>query len=135
MKWFLLGIGIFAEVIGSTFMKMSKGFTKVVPSIFTFIFWAVGLSVFILALKKFDLSFAYAIWAGLGIMFISIIGIIFYLGTMVLLGLTISIQIGFLILCAGLIITWKFGLLHIGLFGIIGYIIGLLFKLWVIKKE
>ena len=78
MKWILLSVGIFAEVIGSTFMKMSKGFTKIFPSILTFIFWAIGLTVFIFALKKFDLSFAYAIWAGLGIMFISIIGILFF---------------------------------------------------------
>ncbi|MCK4662336.1 MAG: QacE family quaternary ammonium compound efflux SMR transporter [Bacteroidales bacterium] len=74
----LLSIGIIAELCGSTCMKMSEGFTKLYPSIFTFVFWAIGLTIFLFALKKFDLSFAYAIWAGLGIMGVSIIGIVFF---------------------------------------------------------
>ena len=78
MKWFLLLIGIIAELIGSTCMKMSHGFTKLYPSILTFVFWAIGLTIFLFALKKFDLSFAYAIWAGLGILGVSIIGIIYF---------------------------------------------------------
>jgi small multidrug resistance pump len=78
MKWILLSIGIIAELCGSTCMKMSEGFTKLYPSIFTFVFWAIGLTIFLFALKKFDLSFAYAIWAGLGIMGVSIIGIVFF---------------------------------------------------------
>lgn len=78
MKWLLLLIGILAELSGSTCMKLSKGFTKLYPSIFTFVFWAIGLTVFLFALKKFDLSFAYAIWAGLGIMGVSIIGIVYF---------------------------------------------------------
>lgn len=78
MKWLLLLLGIIAELIGSTCMKMSQGFTKTYPSIFTFIFWGIGLTVFLFALKKFDLSFAYAIWAGLGIMGVSIIGMVYF---------------------------------------------------------
>ena len=78
MKWILLSIGIIAELFGSTCMKMSQGFTRLYPSIFTFIFWALGLTMFLFALKKFDLSFAYAVWAGVGIMGVSIIGIIFF---------------------------------------------------------
>ncbi|RZB28723.1 MAG: multidrug efflux SMR transporter [Methanosarcinales archaeon] len=78
MKWILLFIGIIAELCGSTCMKMSEGFTKLYPSIFTFVFWAIGLTVFIFALKKFELSFAYAIWAGLGIVGVSIIGMVFF---------------------------------------------------------
>jgi small multidrug resistance pump len=78
MKWLLLSIGIVAELCGSTCMKLSKGFTKLYPSILTFVFWAIGLTIFLFALKKFDLSFAYAIWAGLGIMGVSIIGILYF---------------------------------------------------------
>jgi small multidrug resistance pump len=78
MKWLLLLVGIAAELFGSTCMKMSQGFTKLYPSIFTFIFWAIGLTIFLFALKKFDLSIAYAIWAGLGIMGVSIIGMVYF---------------------------------------------------------
>lgn len=78
MKWLLLSVGIVAELFGSTCMKMSQGFTKFYPSIFTFVFWAIGLIIFLFALKKFDLSFAYAIWAGIGIMGVSIIGMVYF---------------------------------------------------------
>ena len=78
MKWILLFIGIIAELLGTTSMKMSEGFTNLYPSIFTFVFWGIGLSIFILALKEFDLSFAFAIWSGLGIIGVSIIGILYF---------------------------------------------------------
>ena len=78
MKWLLLAMGIMAELAGSTCMKMSYGFTKLYPSILTFIFWAIGLTIFLFALKRFDLSFAYAVWAGLGIMGVAVIGMIYF---------------------------------------------------------
>ena len=78
MGWILLFIGIFTEIAGSTCMKLSYGFTKLYPSVFVFVFYGISFSVFIFALKYFDLSFAYAIWAGLGIMLISVIGMIFF---------------------------------------------------------
>ena len=53
-------------------------FTNLYPSIFTFVFWAIGLTIFLFALKEFDLSFAFAIWAGLGIIGVSIIGILYF---------------------------------------------------------
>ena len=78
MRWILLGIGILTELGGSTCMKLSNGFTNLYASILTFLFWGVSFSVFILALKHFDLSFAYAVWAGLGILLVSLIGMIFF---------------------------------------------------------
>jgi small multidrug resistance pump len=78
MKWLLLLFGIVAELLGSTFMKMSHGFTELYPSILTFIFWAIGLSIFMFVLKSFDLSIAYALWAGLGILGVSVIGMVFF---------------------------------------------------------
>jgi small multidrug resistance pump len=78
MKWILLIIGIIAELLGTTYMKMSNGFTNLYPSIFAFVFWAIGLVIFLFALKEFDLSFAYAIWAGLGIVGVSIIGMVYF---------------------------------------------------------
>ncbi len=78
MGWILLTIGILTELAGSTCMKLSCGFTKFSPSVLVFVFYGISFSVFILALKHFDLSFAYAIWAGLGIMLVSALGMIFF---------------------------------------------------------
>jgi len=76
--WILLFLGILTELAGSTCMKLSSGFTRLYPSVFVFVFYGISFTVFIFALKHFDLSFAYAIWAGLGIMFVSALGMIFF---------------------------------------------------------
>ena len=78
MKWLILALGIVTEVGAVTFMKTAEGFTKVVPSVLSFVFMGISLAVFIFVLKRFDLSFAYAIYAGLGILFISVVGILYF---------------------------------------------------------
>ena len=78
MKWVLLSIAILSELGGSTCMKLSNGFTNIPASIMTFVFWAISFSIFIFALKHFDLSFIYALWAGVGILLVSVIGMIYF---------------------------------------------------------
>ena len=56
-------------------MKLSEGLTKLVPSILIFVFYGFSFLVFTMALKKIDLSVAYAIWAGTGTALIALIGI------------------------------------------------------------
>ncbi len=45
---------------------------------YTTVFWGISFSIFILALKHFDLSFIYAIWAGIGILLVSVIGMTYF---------------------------------------------------------
>ncbi|MBN1432045.1 MAG: multidrug efflux SMR transporter [Methanomicrobiaceae archaeon] len=78
MRWLLLSVGILTELCGSTCMKLSDGFSNIYASVLTFVFWGISFTVFIFALKEFDLSFAYAIWAGLGILLVSLIGMIYF---------------------------------------------------------
>ena len=78
MRWLLLSFAILSELGGSTCMKLSNGFTNLYASILTFVFWGISFSIFIFALKYFDLSFIYAIWAGLGILLVSIIGMTYF---------------------------------------------------------
>lgn len=78
MRWLLLSIAILTELGGSTCMKLSNGFSNLYASILTFIFWGVSFSIFIFALKYFDLSFIYAIWAGIGILLVSVIGMTYF---------------------------------------------------------
>lgn len=78
MKWVLLATAIISELGGSTCMKLSNGFTNVPASIMTFVFWGISFSIFIFALKHFDLSFIYALWAGIGILLVSIIGMTYF---------------------------------------------------------
>jgi small multidrug resistance pump len=76
--WFYLSCAILLEVAGTTSMKLSHGFTKIMPSIVIFVFYAASFVALTLALKKIDVSSAYAIWSGVGTAFIAIIGIAYF---------------------------------------------------------
>jgi len=76
--WLALAGAIVLEVSGTVSMKLSAGFTKLIPSILIFVFYAASFVVLALALKKIDVGVAYAIWAGVGTALIAIIGILFF---------------------------------------------------------
>lgn len=76
--YFLLLLAIVFEVCGTTCMKLSDGFSKLIPSVLIFIFYAISFFFFTLALKRIDVSIAYAIWAGLGTALITVMGIFWF---------------------------------------------------------
>jgi small multidrug resistance pump len=78
MSWIYLIIAIITEVIGTTNMKLSQGFTKVVPSILMVVFYIICFAFMNLALKKLDVSITYAIWSGVGTALIAAIGILYF---------------------------------------------------------
>lgn len=76
--YYLLLLAIAFEVCGTTCMKLSEGFSKLLPSVLIFIFYAISFFFFTLALKGIDVSIAYAIWAGLGTALITVVGIFWF---------------------------------------------------------
>ena len=78
MYWFYLTMAIATEVMGTTCMKLSEGFTRIVPSVLVFVLYMVSFAFMILALKKMELGVVYAIWAGLGTALIAVIGIVWF---------------------------------------------------------
>jgi small multidrug resistance pump len=74
MAWALLFAAIVLEVCGTTCMKLSEGFTKLVPSLLLFAFYVAAFTCLTFAVKVIDISTAYAIWAGLGTALIAMIG-------------------------------------------------------------
>lgn len=90
MHWLTLMSAIVLEVAGTTSMKLAAGFTKPLPSIAVFVFYGASLTMLTLALRKWDVSVAYAIWSGLGTALIVVIGIIWF-GEALTLGRAISI--------------------------------------------
>ena len=59
-------------------MKLSDGFSNVKYAIGMLIFYVLSLSMLTLALKKLEIGTAYAIWSGVGIVLLSIIGVVFF---------------------------------------------------------
>jgi len=78
MHWLFLVGAIALEVAGTTSMKLSAGFTKLVPSLLIFVFYTASFIALTFALKKIDVSVAYAIWSGVGTALIVIIGIMYF---------------------------------------------------------
>ena len=74
--WIYLLIAILTEVVGTTMMKVSQGLTSLMPSMLMFVMYAVSFVFMALALKKIEVSTAYAIWSGLGTAMIATIGIV-----------------------------------------------------------
>lgn len=82
MKWFLLSCAIFLEVIATLALKLSQGFTKLIPSIIVVIGYGGAFFFLSLALKYITVGIAYALWAGLGTVFIALIGFLFFKQTL-----------------------------------------------------
>ncbi|WP_106769843.1 DMT family transporter [Paenibacillus faecalis] len=78
MHWIYLTLAILFEIAGTTSMKLSEGFTRLVPSILLVLFYLGSLAFLTLTLKKIDVSVAYAIWSGMGIVLIAIIGFFYF---------------------------------------------------------
>lgn len=78
MSWIYLLLAIVLEVCGTTCMKLSQGFTNILPSILMFVFYGLCFSFLTLALKRIDVSIVYAVWSGLGTALIAIIGILWF---------------------------------------------------------
>ena len=76
--WIYLLIAILTEVVGTTLMKVSQGLTRVVPAVLMFVLYGISFVFMALALKKIEVSTAYAIWSGLGTALIAAIGIYWF---------------------------------------------------------
>jgi small multidrug resistance pump len=76
--WLFLFIAIVLEVIATSFLKQSNGWTKLLPTIYAVILFPSSTLIYSLALKKIDISIAYAVWSGLGTALMVIIGWYFF---------------------------------------------------------
>ncbi|EPJ6524433.1 DMT family transporter, partial [Acinetobacter baumannii] len=67
MSYLYLAIAIACEVIATSALKASQGFTVPIPSIITVVGYAVAFYLLSLTLKTIPIGIAYAIWSGAGI--------------------------------------------------------------------
>lgn len=77
MTYLFLAIAIAAEVAATTFLKLSDGFTKPLPSVLTVLGYGVSFYFLSIALRSIPTGIAYAIWSGAGIILIALIAWIF----------------------------------------------------------
>ncbi|WP_138475091.1 DMT family transporter [Dyadobacter bucti] len=98
-NWIFLLIAIVSETIATSALKSSEGFSKVLPGIVVVAGYAVAFYFLSLTLKTIPVGIAYAIWSGVGIVLITMVGIIIYKQIPDLPGI-----IGILLIISGVIV-------------------------------
>ncbi|MEQ8288512.1 MAG: multidrug efflux SMR transporter [Gammaproteobacteria bacterium] len=76
--WFILAIAIVLEVAGTTSLKLSDGLSRLTPTLCMALFYIASVGALALAVKKIEVSIAYAVWAGAGTALIAVIGILYF---------------------------------------------------------
>ena len=77
MSFLYLILAIIFETLGTTALKLSNGFSVLLPSIAVVAFYIFCFLFLSYSLKTIDMSVAYAIWGSVGILLVSIVGIVF----------------------------------------------------------
>jgi small multidrug resistance pump len=80
--WLALAIAIFAEVIGTTALKASNEFTHLVPSVLVVVGYGTAFYFMAISMRVLPVGIMYAIWSGMGIVLVSLIGWLVYKQTL-----------------------------------------------------
>tara|TARA_B100000686_G_C16599509_1_gene867868 strand:+ start:210 stop:542 length:333 start_codon:yes stop_codon:yes gene_type:complete len=72
--WIFLIVAITSEVIATSALKASEGFTELIPSIIVVIGYSAAFYFLSLTLKTIPVGIAYAVWSGVGVALITLIG-------------------------------------------------------------
>ena len=78
IQWMYLAIAIISEVIGTSALNASEGFTKPIPSVIVVLGYAVAFYFLSLTLKTIPVGVVYAVWSGVGVALIALAGYILY---------------------------------------------------------
>jgi small multidrug resistance pump len=98
--YFWLAGAILSEVIGTSALKASNGFTKAVPSLLTVLAFACAFYCLSITLRTIPVGIAYAIWSGVGIVLISLIALVLFGQT-----LDAPALIGMALIVAGVVVV------------------------------
>ncbi len=72
--WLFLSVAIFSEVIATSALRASEGFSRLVPSAIVVVGYVISFYFLSLTLKVIPVGIAYAIWSGIGIVLIALVG-------------------------------------------------------------
>ncbi len=76
--WTILACAIVAEVIATSALKASDGFTRLLPSLLVVLGYGVAFFCLSLTLRSMPVGLVYALWSGIGIVLVSIAGLVLY---------------------------------------------------------
>jgi len=100
--WIMLTIAILLELSGTTCLKLSHGFTRLLPSVGVVFFYLGSFYLMAQSLKTLEVGIVYAIWSGVGTALIAVVGILAFgesvtafkiLGLLLIIGGTFLLRI------------------------------------------
>jgi small multidrug resistance pump len=78
MAYLYLALAILTEVIATSALKASEEFTKLVPSFIVLVGYGAAFYLMTLVIRTIPIGITYAVWSGIGIVLIALVGAIFY---------------------------------------------------------
>jgi len=78
MAFVYLALAIIAEVIGTSALKATEGFTRPGPTLVVVIGYGIAFYLLSLVLRTLPVGVAYAIWAGMGIVLVTLVALLVY---------------------------------------------------------
>lgn len=103
MHWLYLAIAIGAEVIATSALKAADGFTRGLPSLLVVSGYCTAFYFLSLTLRAIPLGVAYAVWSGVGIALVSLMGWVVYHQT-----LDLAALLGIALIVAGVVVLSVF---------------------------
>lgn len=78
MNWLYLAVAIVTEVIGTSALKYSDGFSRLLPSVVVVVSYGISFFLLSLTLRSLPVGIVYAVWSGVGIVLLALIGTFFF---------------------------------------------------------
>ena len=97
--WIILSVAIAFEVVATSALKETQGFTRLLPSIIAIVGYGLAFYFLSLTLKVLPVGIMYAIWSGAGIVLVAIVGWLLFRQT-----LDVPALIGIALILAGVLI-------------------------------
>lgn len=72
--WVLLTVAIVAEVIATSSLKLSDGFTRLWPSVIVVLGYGISFYFLSVTMRSMPIGVIYAIWSGLGVVLVTLVG-------------------------------------------------------------
>nr|WP_084862119.1 SMR family transporter [Salibaculum halophilum] len=103
LHYLYLMLAVAAETIGTSALQASQQFTRVGPSVLVVVAYAISFYMLSLTLKYMPVGIMYAMWSGLGIIFIALIGWLVFRQS-----LDLPAVIGITLILAGIVVIQLF---------------------------
>jgi small multidrug resistance pump len=78
MNWLYLAVAIVLEVIATSALKASDGFTKLLPSLIVVVGYGAAFYTLSITLRTMPVGVVYAVWSGVGVVLITLVGWLFF---------------------------------------------------------